>query len=303
MFARDNYPPRPREFVTLDEDDPSAYTTDANGAKVVRDGVKIRCKMTMDAAPPQRSAPMQIRTGLPLRGPNSLARHFYIDGTPKPARSKRPVDYDPDEGDDDYLVEERIDDALRAAASPHRPGFRFADAGRVTVDQGQALKDSAYAEMVADLNDAWKPEHLRAQTAVDAQRAMTDAGRPAGITDADWAREQSIREMCDAWRPRDATDPHEGAQKPQGLYPLGAWPKSMQQEGASCFIDGAPGVWKDDAGDGLLRCRPFAMQATRVPPTNRSTATGQDGGPVGSKQAVEDSYRQMCDELTSAWRT
>jgi hypothetical protein len=71
----------PRQYETFDEGDPRAYGADG----VVRDGVRLRCKMTaMDAAPPQRSnsVPMQIRTGLPLRGPDSLARHYHIDGSP-----------------------------------------------------------------------------------------------------------------------------------------------------------------------------------------------------------------------------
>jgi hypothetical protein len=268
MFLQDAVPPSRREYITVDEGNPAAYGPDG----LLRDGYKIRIPITMmDASLPlQRmgAVPLNIVTGL------RLDKEFYPDGSRRPAPTPRTpvVDVDPFIG--------------------NKPGFRDAAAVRANTDAGQAAKDSAYSEMCRDLQDAWKPDHLRA---ADARRTTADAVRPLGVTNAEWARAEGIRQMCDAWRSQDAP----AAQ----ILPLGAVPKHIGtvKAGDACTLDGAPGVYVD-GGDGNLYCRTRPMHSTRS-----GTSSG-DAVPrimdAATAQKIKDAaYNEMVTDISNAWRT
>jgi hypothetical protein len=128
--------------------------------------------------------------------------------------------------------------------------------------------------MVADLQDAWKPDHLRAAVA---RRTTADAMRPLGVSNAEWAREQGIREMSDAWRTQDAPAVQN---LPVGRYPLSAG------EGNPCSKDGSPGR--------LVRQGDYLVCETRQPgPTRSGTSAGD---------AKDVAWREMVDQVTNAWR-
>ena len=257
MFLQDALP---RTYETFDEGDPKAYGPDG----VVRDGVRLRCKMTaMDAAPPQRAAPRSITTGM------RMDRFYYPDGTEKPARTPR--------------AERHLPAADADQHSANRPGFRTADA--VTVDAGQALKDAAYAEMVRDNERAWMPDHMRV---ADAQVTVADAARPQGVSDADWARHLSIQDTCNAWRQDAAavSTPPSGAFAPTGF---GA------RAGDICTKNGVPGNLVER--DGFLFC-----EVHQPGPTRSGASSGRDAA-VGDRSLQDAAWRQMVEDQTNAWRT
>jgi hypothetical protein len=229
--------PKRREYVAADVNDANAY--DERG--ILRDGFKIRIPIEMmdsklpiermNSALPRRAAagPLVIETGL------GLDKHYYPDGTEKPPRTPRI----------------RIADA--DPYSGNKPGFRDAAAARATVDAGQAAKDSAYSQMCQDLTTAWMPDHLRA---ADARRVTADA-RPHGVSDAEWARAEGIRQMCDAWRTQDAP----GVQNlPAGRYPLSAG------EGNPCSIDGVAGTLQREGEYLVCRAKAPAKSSSQVKP-------------------------------------
>jgi hypothetical protein len=201
---------------------------------VIRDGKRLRVSMA-DAKPLplQRMGtvpPLNITTG--LEGEFALNNFFYaVDGSPKGPRRRKVVARDPMGREAAEYIEE--DAALFA---DHRPGFRTT----VTAADHARVAES-YNQMVTDLQNAWRGEPEPQQTA-DAQRT-DDAGRPAGVSDADWAREQNRREIADAWKPRDATDPRESTQKPQGVWPFGGVPVGLTaaKAGDICSADGGRG--------------------------------------------------------------
>jgi hypothetical protein len=195
------------------------------------------------------SDPLVINTGL------DLGKHFHPDGTPR-----------------------RRDGSARRSRQTDQTTVTDIGGDRVDDASGAAAKTAAYNEMVADLQDAWKTPEQRAHT----QRVTADATPPQGVTAADWAREQGIREMSDAWKPRDAAVPK--------ILPVGAWPDTVQTEGASCSVDGALGTWTRGS-DGYLYCRPKAMAATRADAS------------VGTRDAVDQAWRAMVEEQANAWRS
>jgi hypothetical protein len=256
MFVQDAVlPPRRREYITADASDPAAY--DERG--ILKDGYRIRVPISMmDNAPPQRSAPLSITTGL------RLDREFFPDGSPRTPRAPRTQRSQPVVDADQYR--------------DHKPGFR--DAARITADAGQTAKDAAYNEMVADLQDAWKPDHLRAAVA---RRTTADAIRPLGVSDAEWARAEGIREMSDAWKtPPPVLDAAAVAVLPAGRYPLSAG------EGNPCTIDGAVGTLQRDGNYLVCRAKP------PIGPTRSGTSAGD---------AKDVAWREMVDHVTNAWKT
>jgi hypothetical protein len=147
-----------RQYVLADADDPNAY--DEEG--ILKDGYRIRVRMEMMdhaqrrfATPaPAAPAPMVITTGLPLRGPGSLASQFYTDGTRKPRRKPRDEYGDPDfdKFEEDGArrrgrVQTRDPQGREAgafeeedrASADHRPGFRQVTAA----DRASSLSDLA----------------------------------------------------------------------------------------------------------------------------------------------------------------
>jgi hypothetical protein len=231
------------------------------------------------APPAPASEPMVIRTGLPLRGPGSLRSEFFADGSRKDEfepefeemddarrRRRRTVARDPMGREAGEYTEED-----RAAFQDHRPGFRYS----VTAAD-RARVDEAYRQMCHDLITAWMTDEQRAQH--DA-RLTTDAC-PDGVDPRDWAYSEMVRDLTDAWKPKDgAADARpteyqsakEGAQTPKGIWPLGAIPKHINtnvKAGDPCFQDGASGVYVDGGG-GFLYCKVQPMPTTRadaVPP-------------------------------------
>jgi hypothetical protein len=275
---------RPRR---IDDDD----IFDERG--IIRDGKRLRVSVTaMDAAPPQRSAPLSITTGLRLDKefyPDGQLKSDWVDGSRKPSRKgRRPVD--PDEDDGEFEGEDGMrHDALAA----HRPGYRVSDAARGVVDAGQALKNAAYEEMVRDNERAWMPDHLRT---ADTRHTTADAMRPLGVTDSEWQRELGIREMSDAWKtPPPVLDAAAVQNLPAGRYPLSAG------EGNPCSIDGAVGTLQREGGYLVCRAKPT------IGPTRSGTSAGDA---VPRTMSVEDgqrfkdeSCRAMVSEQSEAWRT
>jgi hypothetical protein len=285
-----------RNYKALDADDPEAY--DENG--FIRDGVRIRIPMQMmDSArrPAPKSAPLEIWTGLPLRGPGSLRESFYADGSPKPPRRKSRVDYDDPDNDPDEVIEEldangrlhrytargpmgRVESSYREedrAVQDHRPGYRFAD---------RSASEAAYREMCRDVSTAWMTDEQRAQH--DA-RLTTDAC-PDGVDPRDWAYSEMVRDLTDAWRPKDSA---------LHILPVGAMPKHIPtvKAGDPCTVDGADGVYVD-GGDGNLYCRPRPMPTTRadaVPPRFMTQVQAQG--------IRDQAYREYCERLVNEWRS
>jgi hypothetical protein len=107
------------------------------------------------------------------------------------------------------------------------------------------------------------------------------------------ARQQRITEDSNAWR--DAPDTQAWGTKAQVL-PLGAWKKTDQQEGTSCFVDGCEGRWRDDGGDGLLRCRPEPMPSAR-------SGTSSGDAQLGTREFVDATWRAMVEEQANAWKS
>jgi hypothetical protein len=253
-------------YIAADADDPTAYGPDG----LLKDGYKIRVPVElMDSALPlQRMAtvPRSIRTG--LEGEHRLDKYFFPDGSQKPARTPRTrnqpvVDVD--------------------QFSDHKPGFRGADAARGVADAGRALQDAAYEAMVRDNERAWMPEHMRAADT----RVTTDAARPLGISDSEWARAEGIRQMCDAWK----ADAPAVQDLPAGRFPLSAG------EGNPCTIDGDAGTLQREGGYLVCRARP------PIGPT-RSGASSGDGMSAADAQAVKDrAWREMVDDVSNAWRS
>jgi hypothetical protein len=95
------------------------------------------------------------------------------------------------------------------------------------------------------------------------------------------------RELQDAWKPRDST----GSEK---LPPYGAQPLWAQKEGASCSIDGRRGVWKRE-GD-FLFCRPVDEKLPKPAP-------GSTGAQPGTREYVDQVWRQMVLDQQNAWKT
>jgi hypothetical protein len=111
--------------------------------------------------------------------------------------------------------------------------------------------------------------------------AFIDSHRPGwrGSTDTiDFSASDAAydaRKLADseAWRRQDA------AEQPLGAYPMSAG------IGNACTIDGQPGTLQPDGA--WLVCRPTAG------PTRADAMTGD---------ARDVAYREMCDQLTNAWR-
>jgi hypothetical protein len=250
----------------------SADDADAYGADgILKDGHSIRISMT-DAKPMplQRmgTVPMNIVTGL------RLDKEFYPDGTPKPPRTPS--------------TRNQVADADPYSAN--KPGFRTADAARGAMDAGQPAKDSAYSEMCQALERAWMPDHLRA---ADTRRTTADAARPAGVSDAEWAREQGIRQMSDAWRQDAAavSTPPAGAYAPVGL---GA------NEGDVVTWNGAPAR--------LVKRGDWLFPVVHQQGATRSGTSAGDAVPrtmdAATAQKIKDAaWLEMVERLNNEWRT
>jgi hypothetical protein len=249
---QDARPSVPARRRTVDDND-----DDFDEHGILRDGRSIRTPMLEMRDTNRNSAPLIITSGL------RLDLEFYPNGTLRDRRggSARRAR----QTDQTTVTDNRVDDAAGAAA-----------------------KTAAYNEMVADLQDAWKSPEQRAHT----QRVTADATPPQGVSAADWAREQGIREMSDAWKPRDAAVPK--------VLPVGAWPDTVQTEGASCSFDGQSGVWTRGA-DGFLYCKPKAMTSTRVPPTNPST-DARTMSAADAEAIKSAAWNEMVADLNSAWK-
>jgi hypothetical protein len=232
MFVNDAIPPSRREYIAADANDPAAYDAVTG---ILKDGYRIRVPIEMmdSTLPLQRvgTTPMNIRTN--LTGEHRLDRYFFPDGSAKPARKIRLRAFD-EVAESEWVTHD--------AHAAHKPGYRGAVADAAA---GQALKDAAYQEMVDDLSRQWMLDYQRA---ADAQRTTVDAARPQGISDGEWERERGIREMCDAWKGDSdgAETPiktKEGAQAPQGIWPVGGTPVGLTaaKAGDVCGTDGARG--------------------------------------------------------------
>jgi len=254
---------------------------------------------------PAAPAPMVITTGLPLRGPGSLASQFYSDGTRKPRRKPRDEYGDPDfdEFEEDGARRRRrvqtrdpqgreagtFEEEDRAFAD-HRPGFRQVTAA------DRAKVDDAYLEMCRDLCDAWKTPDQRA---VDHARSTADAC-PAGVDPRAWAYNQMVRDLTDAWRPDPAK---EGAAAPK-ILPVDAMPKHIGtvKAGDACMVDGADGVYVD-GGDGNLYCLPRPMPTTRTAPTSPIDAMPARYMSASDAQPIRDrAYQEYVDHVCNAWK-
>jgi hypothetical protein len=253
---------------------------------IIRDGKRMRVPITMmDSRLPiermRSNQPLVISSAGYI--PEEIRARMY-DGIPgvtvssDARRSRKQVARDP-MGREAGTYEE--EDTYR----DHKPGYRVGDAARITADAGQALKDAAYSEMVADLQDAWKPDHLRA---ADARRTTADAVRPLGISNSDWARELNRREISDAWKtPAPALD----------AAPSGKWPLSAGV-GSACDLNGERGVLVED-GSGVLVC-----QVNRHVGPTRSDAAPPRFMDAATAQKIKDAaYNEMVSDLTNAWRT
>jgi hypothetical protein len=191
----------------------------------------------------------------------NLGKHFHPDGTPREPRRSR-----------------KTQQADATPTDNHRPHF---------ADTDRSASEQARQQRIIEDSNAWRGPQAALPAAVTA-----DAARPAGISDSDWAREQGIREMSDAWKPRDAAVPK--------VLPVGAWPDTIQTEGASCSVDGASGVWTRGA-DGFLYCKRKAMTSTRVPPTNPST-DARTMSAADAEAIKREAWNEMVAELNSAWK-
>jgi hypothetical protein len=90
-----------------------------------------------------------------------------------------------------------------------------------------------------------------------------------------------------AWRSQDAP----AAQ----IAPLGAWPLGFgRKAGDACSQDGASGVLVER--DGWLWCEIRPMKATRSGTSSGDTA-------VGTRDAVDQAWRAMVDDVSNAWKT
>jgi hypothetical protein len=264
MFAQDSFPPRRREYITVDANDPAAY--DERG--ILRDGYRIRIPIEMmdsalpieriGSAPSRRAAsgPLVITTGL------RLDQYYYPDGSPRAPRTQRHPVADADQ------------------YSANKPGYRTADAagsGRTTVD----AKADAYNSMVADLQTAWMAPWQKAQHVADAQRATADAGVDA----RDAAYGESVHFITNQWRTQDAPAVQT---LPAGRYPISAG------EGNPCTKDGRPGVLTRE-GDYLV-CSTHQPGATRVDAVPRTMS-------VADAQKIKDAaWNEMVTDLTNAWK-
>ncbi len=308
MFERDPFtrePPRRREPITLDYDNPAAYTTDEYGNTIVRDGVRLRCRMTDAKPPPPQAAvasvPMVI--GCKSYRDSPLKKFYYRDGTPKIPREARAAKRAAVSQKDaaTTLRDAMVAAAMNDAYVSHKPGYRFAD---VTDGDTVDARVTSYNAYVTALQDAWKTPERRAQDLRDAQRV--DPQMPEGFVEAfpgQWQRHLSTMELVSNQRPpgtqwvADSYTPAEGTQAPKGLLPFGAWEPSPQRaEGTSCSTgEGEAGIWTRE-GD-CVYCRPKQQTAVTVEPTNRST----DAQP-GTRAYVDAVWREMCDQLTNAWK-
>jgi hypothetical protein len=216
---------------------------------LLRDGRRIRVPMTAMDGRGTPSDPLVINTGL------DLGKQFHADGSPRFRRDAEP------------RRSRKTQQADATLTDNHRPHF---------ADTDRSASEQARQQRIIEDSNAWRGPQAALPAAVTA-----DAARPAGISDSDWAREQGIREMSDAWKPRDAAVPK--------VLPVGAWPDTIQTEGASCSVDGALGTWTRGS-DGHLYCKPKPM------PTTRSDA-------VGTKQAVDDAWNALQEETRNAWRS
>jgi hypothetical protein len=251
-------------YIAADEGDPAAYGPDG----LLRDGYKIRIPLLQmrDAAPPQRSAPRSITTGL------RMDRFYFPDGTEKPARTPRM---------------QRLPAADADQYGANRPGFRTSDA--VTVDAGQSLKNEAYEEMCLSLQDAWKsPE----QRIADARQVTVDAACPAGVDPRDFAYHQRCQQDSEAWRTPAPVFDAAAVENP----PAGAYCKSGvgAKEGDVVTWNGAPARLVK-RGDWLF---PVVHQQG---PTRSGTSSGDAA--VGDRSAQDAAWRQMVEEQQNAWRT
>jgi hypothetical protein len=266
------------KYIATDADDPTAY--DENG--FLRDGFKIRVPIEMmdSTLPLQRVAtvPRNISTG--LRGKDSLDNYFFPDGSPKPARTPRP---------------ERTQQVVDANQfNDHRPGFRDAASVRgVIAADGEALKNAAYNEMCHDLQDAWKPDYLRAADA----RLTADAGCPAGVDPRDFAYRQMCTDLQDAWKVPPVFDAAAVETPPVGAYckaGVGA------KEGDIVTWNGAPARLVK-RGDRLF------PEVHQQGPTRSGTSSG-DAVPrtmdAATAQRIKDTaYEAMVTDISNAWRT
>jgi hypothetical protein len=282
MITQDAFPPRRREFITVDEGDPRAYGIDG----LLRDGYKIRVPIEMmDSRLPiermRSSEPLIINTGLP--------RSVY-DGIPgitassDARRSRKRVARDP-MGREVGTYEEED-----AALSAHRPGYRVGDAARGTADAGQALKDAAYEEMCRDLSTAWMSPEQRGQngpSVSDARHATTAPARPLGVSNSDCARELNRREISDAWKsPAPALN----------AAPSGKWPMSAGA-GSACDLNGERGVLVED-GSGFLVC-----QVNRHVGPTRSDAAPPRFMDAATAQKIKDAaWLESVERVSNAWK-
>jgi hypothetical protein len=238
---------------------------------IIKDGKRLRVPVhLMDAAPPRRSAPMSITTG--LTGEHKLSKFFFPDGSAKPARKIRLRDID------EVEESERV---THDAHAEHKPGYRTAD--RAVVDAGQALKDAAYEEMVRDLSEAWKPAEQRI---ADARQMTADAACPAGVDPRTFFYEQGVREMCDAWRGDAAAVQN----LPAGRYPLSAG------EGNPCTIDGAAGTLQRDGQYLVCRAKPA------IGPTRADSMPSRSMSAADAQRIKDEAYNEMVSDLTNAWK-
>jgi hypothetical protein len=123
-------------------------------------------------------------------------------------------------------------------------------------------------------------------------------GDAAGHVRAQESYEAGVRELCDAWRAKDGVDVTKAGTAAAQIKPVGAWSKGIgMKAGDSCSFDGKKGVLVD-AGDYLV-CQTQPETAPRVPATNPSSADAQPG----TRAHVDAVWRQMCDELTNAWKS
>jgi hypothetical protein len=260
-------------YIAADADDPGAYGPDG----LLRDGFKIRVPITMmDASLPlQRVAtvPRNISTG--LTGKDSLDRYFFPDGSAKPARTPR--------------AERQLPAADVDRYGANRPGFRDAASVRGVTDAGQAAKDSSYAEMCRDLQDAWKSPEQRTADA----RQVTDAACPAGVDPRDWAYHQRCQQDSEAWRTPAPVFDAAAVQNP----PAGAYCKAGvgANAGDVCSWNGAPGNLVER--DGWLFC-----EVHQPGPTRSGASSGRDAA-VGDRSAQDQAWRQMVEDQQNAWRT
>jgi hypothetical protein len=135
------------------------------------------------------------------------------------------------------------------------------------LDENDILRDGQRLRVPMLMRDHLTPLQRAVATPFDASLHRPGFRYAADYTPRREALDQYIRDISNAWRPRDA--------EPPDTYPLSAG------EGSACTINGAPGTLQRE-GDWLI-CRP----APADPATDPRVAA----------------YRDYCDGLTNAWRT